>query len=120
MTIQNKLVSLGVWPEAAEQIVCGDIATGLTAAGSTQATALAITASVSVFGTVAASTGAILAQSDGARVIVRNGGANALLVYAPVGGYLNGTLNGSLSVPTTKNAMFVSADGINWYSILSA
>jgi hypothetical protein len=42
------------------------------------------------------------------------------LVYAPVGGTMNGTSNGSLSVATTKNAMFVSADGINWYSILSA
>ena len=120
MTIQNKLVSLGMWGEMAEQVVLGEIVTGLTAAGSSQATALAITASLNVFGTVAASTGAILSQSDGARVIVRNAGANALTVYAPVSGYLNGTQNGTLSVPATKNAMFVSADGINWYSILSA
>lgn len=120
MTIQNKLVSLGMWGEMAEQIVLGDIATGLTAAGSTQATALPITSSANIFGTVASGTGTILAQSDGARVVVRNGGANALLVYPPVGGYINGTQNGSLSIPTTKNALCVSADGINWYSILSA
>ena len=120
MTIQNKLVSLGMWGEMAEQVVLGDVVTGLTATGSTQATALPITASASIFGTVAASTGAVLAQFDGARVVVRNGGANALLVYAPVGGYMNGTLNGTLSIGTTKNALFVSADGINWYSILSA
>jgi hypothetical protein len=120
MTIQNKLVSLGMWSEMAEQVVLGDIVTGLTAAGSTQATALSITASANIFGTVASGTGAILASSDGCRILVRNGGANALLVYAPVGGTMNGTSNGSLSIGTTKNALFVSANGIDYYSILSA
>ena len=120
MTIQNTLISLGMWGEIAEQVVCGEVVTALTAAGSTQATALPITASAAIFGTVASGTGAILAQTSGARVLVRNGGANALLVYAPVGGTMNGTSNGSLSIATTKNALFVSADGTNWYSILSA
>jgi hypothetical protein len=120
MTTQNKLVSLGMWPEAAEQVIIGDVTTGLTAAGTNQATALAITADLNVFGTVAASTGAVLSFTDGARIVVRNGGANALLVYAPVGGTMNGTSNGSLSIATTKNAEFISRDGKNWYSILSA
>lgn len=120
MTIQNKLVTLGMWSEAAEQVILGDVVTGLTAAGSSQATALAITADANVFGTVASGTGAILSYNDGARVLVRNGGANALLVYAPVGGTMNGSSNGSLSIATTKNAEFVSRDGKNWYSILSA
>jgi hypothetical protein len=120
MTTQSKLVALGMWAEAAEQVVCGDVTTGLTAAGSSQATALAITADVNVFGTVASGTGAILAFNDGARIVVRNGGANALLVYAPVGGTMNSSSNGSLSVATTKNAEFISRDGRNWYSILSA
>jgi hypothetical protein len=120
MTIQNKLVSLGMWGEMAEQVVLGEVVTGLTAAGTNQATALAITASANIFGTVASGTGAILSQNDGARIVVRNGGANALLVYAPVGGTMNGTSNGSLSIAATKNALFVSADGVNYYSILSA
>lgn len=120
MTTQNKLVSLGMWAEMAEQVVMGDVVTGLTAAGSTQATALAISADANVFGTVASGTGAVLAVPDAARVLVRNGGANALLVYAPVGGTMNGTSNGSLSVATTKNAMFFSANGVDWYSVLSA
>ena len=120
MTTQSKLVALGMWAEAAEQVVCGDVTTGLTAAGSSQATALAITADVNVFGTVASGTGAILAFNDGARIVVRNGGANALLVYAPVVGTMNSSSNGSLSVATTKNAEFISRDGRNWYSILSA
>ena len=120
MTIQNKLISLGMWGEIAEQVCLGDITSGLTAAGSTQADALAISADANIFGTVASGTGAVLAIPSAARVIVRNGGANALLVYAPVGGTMNGTSNGSLSIATTKNALFISTDGINWYSILSA
>jgi hypothetical protein len=120
MTTQNKLVSLGMWAEIAEQVVLGDVVTGLTAAGSTQATALTISADMNVFGTVASGAGAVLAVADGARIFVRNGGANALLVYAPVGGTMNGTSNGSLSVATTKNAMFFSANGVDWYSVLSA
>lgn len=120
MTTQNKLVSLGMWAEIAEQVVMGDVVTGLTAAGSSQATALAISADANVFGTVASGTGAVLAVADGARVLVRNGGANALLVYAPVGGTMNGTSNGSLSVATTKNALFFSTNGVDWYSVLSA
>jgi hypothetical protein len=120
MTIQNKLISLGMWGEIAEQVCLGDITSGLTAAGTTQADALAISADANIFGTVASGTGAVLAVSSSARILVRNGGANALLVYAPVGGTMNGTSNGSLSIATTKNALFVSADGVNWYSILSA
>ena len=120
MTSQNKLVGLGIWPEAAEQIVMGDIASGLTAAGSTQATALVISADLNIFSTVAASTGAVLTSSDGARILVRNAGANALTVYAPVNGTMNGTANGSLSIGTTKNAAFYSANGVDWYSLLSA
>ena len=120
MTNQNKLVGLGMWAEIAEQVVMGDVVTGLTAAGSTQATALAISADLNVFGTVASGTGAILTSSDGARIIVRNGGANALLVYPPVSGYMNDTQNATLSIGAGKNAAFYSRDGVNWYSLLSA
>jgi hypothetical protein len=120
MTIQNKLIQLGMWSEMAEQVVFGDVTTGLTAAGTNQATALVISSDANVFGTVASGTGAVLTSADGANILVRNGGANALLVYAPVGGTMNGTANGSLSIATTKNAMFYSANGVDWYSILSA
>jgi len=120
MTIQNKLISLGMWGEIADQVCLGDVTTGLTAAGTTQTDALAITTDGNIFGTVASGAGARLEVGSAARILVRNGGANALLVYAPVGGTMNGTSNGSLSVAATKNALFLSTDGINFYSILSA
>lgn len=54
----------------------------LTATGATQATALALTALVNRFSTVAAGTGAALPPSaPGMEVIVANDGASALQVY---------------------------------------
>jgi hypothetical protein len=122
MTTENRLVQLGVWDIAAQEIAGGTVlSTGLSAAGATQATATAITADISVFGTVASGTGAILPGTNGAsRYVVRNGGANALLVYAPVGGTMNGTLNGSVSVAASTNAMLISTNGVDYYSLVSA
>jgi hypothetical protein len=122
MTSETKLVQLGIWDAAAQEIAGGsELSTGLSAAGTTQATAAAITADISAFGTVASGAGAILPGTNGAgQYFVRNGGANALLVYAPVGGTMNGTSNGSASVAASTNAMFVSTNGTNWYSLVSA
>lgn len=121
MTIQNKLVQGGIWTDVAKQATIGDLTGSLTATGSTQATALAITSDISVFTTVAASTGAILPGTLGAGdLVVYNGGASSLAVYCPVGGTMNGTSNGSFTVGTTKAARFISADGIAWYGMLSA
>lgn len=122
MTIQNKLVQAGMWPEVARQVSRGDIATGLTANNTTQATATAITTDTAVFGTVAASGAAVLPGTQGAAdIMVFNGQAtNALIVFAPVGGSMNGTLNGSVSVPVSKGARFVSSDGVAWYALISA
>jgi hypothetical protein len=73
----------------------------------TQATALQLGSDINVCSTVAASTGVILqAMNPGDEVIVRNGGANALLVYPPVGGTINAlSANAGYSVATaTPNA----------------
>jgi hypothetical protein len=121
MTIQTKLVRGGVWAEAAKQVAVGDIATGLTTSATTQATATLLPADINVFSTVASSGAAVLSGVDGASdVVVYNGGANALVVFCPVGGTMNNTSNGSASVPTSKSARFVSADGVAWYAQISA
>ena len=66
-------------------------AVALAGAGTTQADATPITACNSVFDTAAASTGARLPAncSVGDELEVVNLGANALLVYPPVGGKVN-------------------------------
>jgi hypothetical protein len=91
--------------------------TALTATGSTQATALSLISNFSIFGTVAASTGALLAAREG---IVVNGGANALTLYPPVGGNINGgATNAGVSVPAGKSAMF-SSSGLTYGVNVSA
>ena len=122
MTIQNKLVNGGMWTDVAKQTAIGDLVGSLTANNTTQATATAITSDIAVFTTVAASGAAALPGTQGAAdIMVVNGQAtNALVVFCPVGGTMNGTSNGSVSVPVSKAARFVSADGLAWYSLVSA
>src|SRR3990167_3269581 len=77
-----------------------DVATGLTAAGTTQGTAYESTSAKNAFTTVAAGTGTIL-DSDAApgdSQMIYNGGANALTVYPPSGAQINalGANNGMI------------------------
>lgn len=106
----------------------GGFATGLTATGATQGTAFLLIAETSVFTTVAASTGARLpsptdaiAPGIGDSYAVFNNGANALLVYPPVG-FAIGTAaaNTALSVPANKGAVFYAIGNGNYVALLSA
>jgi len=101
MPQQRNMVVAGVSGGAAGAIQ-GTVASNLTATGSTQGTALLLPADVNYFTTVAASTGAILpSMTKGDSVILYNKGANALSVYPPVGGVINGlSANAAYSVAT--------------------
>ena len=125
----SKLVGMGAPPAGAGYMV-GDVAPGLTATGSTQATALALSANFNQFTVVAASTGAVLPAvaaapmlgvSNGDSIEVFNQGANALSVYPPAGSSINGlTVNTAISVPINKGARFIQLSPTAWGSILSA
>lgn len=98
----------------------------LTATGSTQGTALALPSDFNVFGTVAASTGAILPAS-GINVnitdqyFVVNHGANTLTVYPPTGGKIGtAATNAGFSVAAGKMATFVSLGSGTWAASVSA
>jgi len=123
MTQALKLSASGMSAVAA-QAVLGDVATGLVAAGSTLATALALPASINFIATAAAATGVILAANanPGDAIFVFNGGANAVLVYPPTS---TGTVQGAgagvgFSVGTLKSATFVAAAPLTWAADLSA
>jgi uncharacterized membrane protein YgdD (TMEM256/DUF423 family) len=97
-----------------------------TALGTNQATAFALTASQTEFTTVASGTGAIL-PAVGGRVnagdllAVYNKGANALLVYPPVGGAIMlSAANAGVSVPSGKSALFGARGDGNYFSLISA
>lgn len=101
MALQQRLVVSGISAPQAVAIQ-GTTANGLTALGTTQANALALPADVNYFTTVGAGTGTVIpAMNPGDSVNLYNKGANALLVYPPVGGVINGLgTNAGYSVAT--------------------
>ena len=101
------------------------IANGLTAAGTNQATALALDyTTFQRVTTVAASTGVRLpAATVGARIVVFNKGANALAVYPATGEVINnGAANAALSggVAAQKGCEFVCMVAGTWDSLAGA
>lgn len=82
MAITRKLQIAGV-PDSLAAAVMGEVMEGLTATGSTQATAYRINTDVAKFSTVALNAGAILPVSSHKldKIEVINSGANALLLY---------------------------------------
>ena len=123
MTQESKVIGQGIWTEAAQQLISGDVLTGQSASNITQATATAIIADITVFSTVASTGAAILPANAGAAdILVMNGQAtNALVVFPPIGGTINGgSANASYSQAVSKCARYVTADGLNWYAMTSA
>ena len=120
----SKLLGAGIPSPAAIQIT-GDVQTGVTAAGTTQASATPVYGdNVQVTG-VAAGAGVILAGptfGPGDDVFVANNtGTNALTVYPPTGGQINALgVNAGFSIGANKSALFRSIGGGQFFSLLSA
>lgn len=90
---------------------------GLTAIGSSQTTSFVLfLGTFHQFSTVPPSTGAILPSGQLPQTLsVANGGSNALLVYPPVGGTLNGgSLNAAYSLAAGATAIFSATDLLTW------
>ena len=99
------------------------VATGLTAAGTGQSDALEVTASLNVFSTVAASTGAKLNSGAGAGdvQIIYNGGANPLTVYPHSSAAINGlAVNAGHILATKTSCRYECASTTQWIAMLSA
>lgn len=100
-------------------------AAGVSAAGTTQATATALTKDNNEVTTVAAGAGvALMTSVAGMRVFVANAQAvNALLVYPVNGGTekINAlAANAAFSIPAGKNAIFFCCGVGQWYVVLTA
>jgi hypothetical protein len=121
---KSLLVQSGVFTGTADAM-CGAVATGLTAAGTTQADALQLKAGtdLSVIGTAAASTGVKLpAMEISDSHVVHNLGANAVLVYP---GFTGGVINAlaadaGFSVGAGKQAVFRKTTKTNFVAMLGA
>jgi len=102
--ISRNLTGTG-FPPLAAQAIAGTVNDGLTATGTTQATALLISGDLNVFSTVASGAGCILpvgGENDTYSII--NDGANALLIYPPLGGTISGgAVNASISIAVSDS-----------------
>ena len=118
MPIPSRVLASGNSPLATISI-CGDGATALTAAGTTQATALQLSAVVNALGTTAASTGVKLPPCEaGAVVYVYNGGASTLQIYSneSTGVTINAAVAGSTGVAlgNTKTGICLGTSATTW------
>lgn len=105
------------------EAICLDVASSLTATGTTQADAYALTAATNAFATVAAGTGAVLSSEavPGDSQLVFNGGANALKVYPPSGEKLNAlATDAAMTLAANTACQFTKLTSTVWTGILSA
>lgn len=121
MTAKSELMASGLVANLANKLGQDGPSTGLTATGTNQAGALALTATMNVFSTVAASSGCLLPNAEGKDVIiVVNNGANTLSVYPSGTQTINGgSASAAISVPAGKSA-FLIGNGIVWGAVISA
>lgn len=101
-------------PVSLKGLIGNMLVTGLVAQGTTQANAFPLAGTFNVFATVAASSGAVLPTgvNRNGDIKIKNGGANTLTVYPPLGGAINGgTVNAGVSVAAAGVGAFVS-DGL--------
>lgn len=119
MSQPSELSGTGMPPALANQL--GQTQTlGVSAAGTTQATATAVAAGFVDVTTAASNAGVILPVAAGAAITsVRNGDSNTMKVYPAVGDLMNGTANAAFSITTGKVGIFVPC-GNRWHGNLSA
>jgi hypothetical protein len=122
MTTKDRLVRAGLHTSQADAVL-GLAQTGITATGSSQTDAYALSASNSSFSTVALNTGAVLPSnaSVGDQFWVQNLGANPLSVYPPSGGAIDsGAANAAKAVAAGKTAIFKKLADAVWAANLGA
>ncbi len=119
------IISLGVQPNTALTINGGNYSSGgLTAAGTTKATALLLTASKNYIAICSSGKGFQLPQcSQGDEIEVYNGGLNTALIYTNASTtetITNGSANGGFSIATMKGARFSKVTSSLWMVNYSA
>lgn len=94
---------------------------GITATGTTQAGALQVSGDINVITVCASGAGVRLPIPQVGvmtRIVVVNKGANAVLIYPHVGGYLDANaLNGASSLAVDGAVDLASSSGSQWYSV---
>jgi len=95
------------------------VATGISAAGSTQGTATALTKEIDVVSTVSTGQGVVLPTAVAGMVItITNTSANSLLVYPASGGIINTlSTNAGFTQPAGSTIQYVAPTTTQWYTV---
>ena len=103
--------------------MCKDVATSISAAGTTQGTATELTAADSELTTVASGSGVVLSSqlASGDSQTVFNAGANAVKVYPPSGMKINAlAANAPMLLATNTGCFFKCVSTTRVFGVLSA
>lgn len=103
--------------------ICADVATSVSAAGTTQATATELTAADSEVTTVASGAGCVLSSklAPGDSQTVFNAGANALKIYPTAGMKINAlSANAPMLLATNTGCIFHCVSTTRVFGVLSA
>ena len=125
-TTQNKMVlspAIGGLQLQNNALLYTTVATGLTAAGTTQATALALNNQYNVVSTVAANSGTVLPApgAGGLIVTINNRGANTLNVYPNSGATIDAlAANAATTVPANGQLIIEAASATQWYTLFNS
>jgi hypothetical protein len=95
------------------------VSTGISAAGSTQGTATALTRPINVVSTVSSGQGVVMPTTTaGMRIVIINTSATALNVYPATGGAINaGATNAAYSLAAGGRLEFVATSTTQWYTL---
>jgi hypothetical protein len=95
------------------------VGTGISAAGSTQGTATAITKEMNVVSTVSSGQGVVLPTAVAGMVVtITNTSANSLLVYPATGGAVNSlAANAGYTQQAGGTIQFIAPTSTQWYTV---
>jgi len=115
MALPSRVLGAGV-NSLATISICGDGASGITAAGTSVGDATNLVAIFNAIGTVAPSSGVKLMKCEmGAVVFITNSGAHTLTVYPFDSDAINNTT--SASIAQNHSSIFFAVSNTDWYSI---
>jgi hypothetical protein len=95
------------------------VGTGISAAGSTQGTATALTKEMNIVSTVSSGQGVVLPTAvAGMMLTITNTSANSLLVYPATGGVINSlAANAGYTLQASGTLQFIAPTATQWYTV---
>ena len=123
MALAKNLVGAGFSPGQADAIGGTAVNTGITAAGTTIATATALTADFNFVGTATNGQGVQLYNGNvtDSQMVFNDGTLATIVVYPPTGSRINGgPASAGVNLASNTGAIFFKATATRWFCVMSA